>query len=151
MVGRRFKKKQVTSQRCHIYILFIYIYLGCIFPCWPLIVDKHVVFLSYDYGVLGNLHPPVIKHANGNSTIQFDEFLLKPLFTGDFMITAGYVHILTIFVAGCFTPPLRSLTWDPSRWQREELGCQTSSVRFMLNFAVNHPPAPLSHPIWNTL
>ena len=94
----------------YIYIIYIYIYLGCIFPCWPLIVDKHVVFLSYDYGVLGNLYPPVIKHANGNSTIQFDEFLLKPLFTGDFMITAGYVHILTIFVAGCFTPPLRSLT-----------------------------------------
>ena len=84
----------------YIYIC-IYIYSGCVFPCWPLIVDKHVVFLSYDYGVSDDLYPPVIKHANGNSTIQFDEFLLKTVFTGDFMITAGYgdgsIPINTIF------------------------------------------------------
>ena len=104
------KKAGYIPKVLYIYIYYLYIYSGCVFPCWPLIVDKHVVFLSYDYGVSGDLYPPVIKHANGNSTIQFDEFLLKPLFTGDFMITAGYVHILTIFVAGCFTPPLRSLT-----------------------------------------
>ena len=119
----------------------IYIYIQDVFflaGCWLLI--SMLFFLSYDYGVSDDLYPPVIKHANGNSTIQFDEFLLKPVFTGDFMITAGYVHILTIFVTGCFIPPLRSLTWDPSRWQREELGCQTSSVRFMLSFRCRESP-----------
>jgi len=104
MVGhRRFKKKAGYIPKV-LYILiyiYIYIYSGCVFPCWPLIVDKHVVFLSYDYGVSDDLYPPVIKHANGNSTIQFDEFLLKTVFTGDFMITAGYgdgsIPINTIF------------------------------------------------------